>query len=133
MDMQVNNKKLKIRVVFLIFLIFFINYLAQNFYWYYSIASFDMFMHFLGGFWIGLALFYFLDIRDFNLKIFLKILFGVLLIGIFWEIFEIFVNNLYFAKYPFDIIDTIEDVFFDLLGGLCAIWYFQKRIKKNLN
>jgi len=94
-----------------------------------------MIMHFLGGFWIGLTFFYFfpntLESQKLSLGLILKIILGVLLIGIAWEIFEFIFNN-YFAQNPFNSLDTTSDIFFDIAGGAFAILYFLKRIMLQL-
>lgn len=84
-------------------------------------------MHFLGGFWLGLASIYLFSIKENSLKSILKILFIVLLIGIGWEVFEIYIDK-FITQNSFDFLDTISDLLFDLLGGLSAILYFKKRI-----
>jgi hypothetical protein len=114
------------------FFIFLVNFLANKFYWYFSIWWFDMPMHFLGGFWIGLAFVFLFPPKDSSMTSVFKIIFFVLLIGVGWEVFEIFFNN-YLAQNPFNMLDTISDVFFDLSGGLCAILYlWRKQQKKQL-
>lgn len=124
----VDRKKLLLRVAFLICFIFLINALAIKFYWYYSIKWFDMPMHFLGGFWVGLAFLWFLNIKSTDKISVYKIILGVLFVGLCWEVFEFFVNNLYLARYPFDKTDTIQDLFFDLFGGFLSVIYFKNRI-----
>lgn len=130
MNTIVDRKKLFFRVAFLICFIFLVNVLAIKFYWYYSIKWFDMPMHFLGGFWVGLALLWFFNVKFIDKNYIYKIILGVLFVGLCWEIFEFFVNNLYLARYPFDIVDTIQDVFFDLFGGFLSLIYFKHRIMK---
>lgn len=79
-------------------------------------------MHFLGGLWVGFVYLYFFSRDNNSLDIILKIMLFVLLIGLGWEFYEIlFVNIL--AQNPFNTLDTISDIFFDLSGGLCAILY----------
>ena len=116
-----------IRLVSLIFFIFLVNYLAMQFYWYSSIWYFDMPMHFLGGFWLGLAIIWFFKIQYISFRLILKIILGVLLIGIFWEFFEILVNN-YTIQNSFNTLDTVSDILFDISGGFFAVLYFLKRI-----
>jgi hypothetical protein len=82
-------------------------------------------MHFLGGFWVGLFLLWFLFEENFSKTFFLKIVLGVLLVGGLWEVYEVLINNIY-AQNPFDALDTASDIFFDLSGGLCAILYLWK-------
>jgi len=81
-----------------------------------------MIMHFLGGFWVGLAYFYIFLLQNMSSRLIFKILFSVLIIGVGWEVYEILVNDI-LAQNPFNYIDTVSDLFFDLFGGLCAILY----------
>jgi uncharacterized BrkB/YihY/UPF0761 family membrane protein len=122
-----DKKKLLIRLTSLILFIFAINVLANKFYWYYSIWYFDMPMHFLGGFWLSLALVWLFPLSNVNSKYISKIILGALLIGIFWELFEILFNN-YIAQNPFNTLDTLSDIFFDLAGATAGVLYFLKRI-----
>jgi hypothetical protein len=121
-----DRKKLLTRIIFLIFFIFLINYLAQEFYWYSSIWYFDMPMHFLGGFWLGLVSLYLFPSEDRSWKYIFKVFFTVLLIGIGWEIFEILIDK-FITFNNFNSLDTLSDLFFDLAGGLSAVFYFFRR------
>lgn len=121
-----NRKKLLQHLVFLMFFIFITDLLAKGFYWYYSISWFDMLMHFLGGFWVGLFFLYvFYDKNQFSKKL-LAVILGVLLIGVLWEVFEFFLNVI--AHDTFSIADTLSDIFFDLVGGFLAIFFYFKKI-----
>ena len=133
---RIDRKKLIKRLIFLILFIFIMSFIADRFYWYFSIWYFDMFMHFIGGFWIGLVSFYlfftfnknsFLDFNALTLKFVLKILVCVLLIGICWEVFEILVNSVTIQD-SFNYLDTFSDILFDLSGGAFATLYLMKRI-----
>jgi hypothetical protein len=127
------RKELFKRIAITIFLIFILNFIAGKFYWYYTIWYFDIFMHIFGGFFIALLLFWFLHIKEISLKTILKIIFGVFIIGVSWEIFEIVFNNI-IAGDPFNILDTVSDIFCDLAGSCFAITYFYKKINfKNEN
>lgn len=134
-----NAKRFLNQIVLLIFFIFILNYLAGKFYWYSAIWYFDMIMHFLGGLWSGLACIWFFSrvsqsfstsLGSISFNTVLKILFGVLAIGIAWEIFELYFIN-HIASNPFDLRDTISDIFFDLSGGIFAILYFFYKIMPN--
>ena len=122
------RKKLSITVLALVFFILILNYAAMKFHWYYSLPWFDMLMHFLGGLWLGLAFVWLYPAGT----SYLKIIAGVLLVGIFWEIFELIVNN-YFPNEPLDWGDTLSDLSFDMLGGGVAVFYLinQKRDARN--
>lgn len=126
-----NRKKLFIRLAVLIFLILVANFTANKFYWYSSIPYFDMIMHFLGGFWLALLFIWLYNKEKLNSINILKVMLSILAIGVVWELFEIIVNNS-LAKNPFDAGDTLSDLFFDLFGGVCALWYVSKRIMKKV-
>ena len=117
------------RLASLIFLIFLLNYLAEKFYWYSAIWWFDMLMHFLGGFWLGLLFFYIFPPKDNLIRSAIGALLFVLFIGLGWELFEVALNNM-IAGETFDYVDTISDLFFDLSGGLCAILFIWKKSPK---
>jgi len=125
-----DRKRLLKHLVFLVFFIFIANLLAQQFYWYFSIWYFDMFMHFLGGFWVGLVFLWFFSRESTSLEPFLqlifKVIFAVLMVGILWEIFEISIDKIIIQN-PFNALDTFSDIFFDLTGGLVAVLYFLKK------
>lgn len=115
-------------LIYLIFFILVMNFLANKFYWYSSIWYLDIIMHFLGGLWLGLAFIYLFSPQDHSFNSVFKILLFVLLIGVGWEVFEIAVNDV-ITKNPFNYLDTLSDIFFDLSGGLCAILYVWSRTK----
>ena len=127
---MMDRKRLLKHLVFLVFFIFIANLLAQQFYWYFSIWYFDMFMHFLGGFWVGLVFLWFFSRESTSLEPFLqlifKVIFAVLMVGILWEIFEISIDKIIIQN-PFNALDTFSDIFFDLTGGLVAVLYFFKK------
>ncbi len=115
------------QIVFLMFFMFITDYLARIFYWYYSVSWFDMPMHFLGGLWLGLFFIYVLYQKTpFSTSIF-KIILGVAIIGLSWELFQLIVKN-GIGQTRFDALDTISDIFFDLAGGSFAIFLYFKEI-----
>ena len=135
MDNIIDRKKLLRPLFFLMLLIFTANSLALAFHWYYSIWWFDMLMHFLGGLWEGLFFIWFFSSPDIGeslrlspepknfTRLITKTVLFVLLIGVLWEFFEFFTNN-YIGSDPFNILDTVSDIFFDLAGGTFAVLYF---------
>ena len=127
MDLMVNKQKLKIRLALVTFLVYFLNTIATKFYWYYSIWWFDVLMHFLGGVWVTFILFWFFPVTPLSKNYFPKLILGILFVGLGWEVFEIIFNNI-IAGITFDLFDTLSDVFFDMLGGVLAVFYFSKRI-----
>lgn len=123
------REKLFRNLTWLVVLIFIVNYFANKFYWYYSIWWFDMPMHFSGGLWLG-AVYVWWRLRG-DTKVTLdkstwpSVVGWVLLVGVGWEVFEYFFIN-YMALNAFDLLDTLSDLFFDLLGGCLAVWYLGK-------
>jgi hypothetical protein len=127
MDSFTDRKRLSIPFYSLIILIFVLNSVATKFSWYFSVWYFDMIMHFLGGFWIGLAYVYLLSPEDKSISTVFKILLFVIFIGIGWEVYEIWVNEIIIQN-PLNFLDIISDILFDLSGGTLAILYFFKKI-----
>jgi len=84
-------------------------------------------MHFLGGVWLGLIFIWFFKLNEIRIKVILKIILCVLLVGILWEFFENIVNS-YTTQNIFNVLDTISDILFDLSGGLFSIFYFLRYI-----
>ena len=119
-------KKILIYLTTLMFFMFGGNFLTTKFYWYYSIWWFDIVMHFLGGFWVGLF-FVFLFLRKGNIPKFVYIIFLSLFIGVLWEAFEFWMHNI-IAGIPFSITDPLSDILFDLVGACLAVFYFSKFI-----
>lgn len=125
-----DRKKLLKTLASLIFAIFLVHFVASKFYLYYSVWYLDILMHFLGGFWIGLLYFYLFPPKENSAVSFLKVFLFVFGLGIGWEVFEMMVNDI-IAQNPFDYLDTISDLFFDLFGGFCAILYIRYGQKKS--
>lgn len=84
-------------------------------------------MHFLGGLWVSLTIIWLFSIQSLSLRSTLYIVLGILLVGVLWEFFELYFIN-HVAQNPFNITDTLSDIFFDLAGGFLAILYFFKKI-----
>jgi len=122
-----SKKKLLVRITSLILFILVLDLLAYKFYWYYSIWWFDMPMHILGSLWVGLVFVWFLKPTDLSFNTILKIILGVLTIGLLWEIFELFAYN-FVTQTPFNALDTMSDICFDLAGAGLAILYFARKI-----
>ncbi len=59
-----------------------------------------------------------------------KVIVSVLVVGILYELYEFLFYN-YFGQNPFNTLDTISDIFFDLAGASFAILYFLKGIMSN--
>lgn len=109
----------------LIIFIFLANAVANKFYWYSSIWYFDIFMHFLGGFWVGILALYVVRAKEISPTLLGKIISAVLIIGLGWEIFEIVVDRV-ISRNAFNALDSSADIFFDCAGGVAAVFYYLK-------
>jgi hypothetical protein len=125
-----DKKKLLKTLIFLMLFIFGLDFLGRTFYWYYTVWYFDIITHFLGGFWVALFFLYTFLLFDKKAGIF-RILLGVLLIGILWEIFEYIVFNR-IGGTPFDSFDTSLDIVMDMVGGVASMFYVYRRIFSRL-
>jgi hypothetical protein len=94
-------------------------------------------MHFLGGFLVAIfTIFILYSYSDFeNLKkhkifLFSLIIGATLVVGLGWELWEIFVG---FTNTFRDLNDTIMDIVMDTVGAISAIYYSKKILweKKN--
>ena len=130
---EINKKKLIVRIASIILLIFVLNSLAMKFHWYFSIWYFDMPMHLLGGFWLGLVFILLFKPKSFSFNEIVQIILGFLFVALSWEVFEILIDKT-ITQNPFNILDTFSDICFGLTGSLISVIYFLKRImiKKNI-
>ena len=125
-----NRKRLLKHLVFLMFFMFLADFLAHYFFWYSLISYFDVIMHTLGGFWVGMFFFYIFSMGNGvprSGKLFLRVVLCTLMIGLLWEFFEYVVFNI-IAVTSWDGVDTSSDIFFDILGALFSCFYFSKFI-----
>jgi len=124
--------------LFIVILVFHTLAVINN--WYWTCNWIDMPMHFLGGLWLALLFFYFINpklspygrppegrqINNYEWLITLISVLGfVILVGVLWEFFE-FLFDVFIASKGYLAVaqqgtaDTMADLFFDLLGGLVA-------------
>ncbi len=106
--------------------------LALEYYLYWTVWWFDILMHFLGGFWIGLIVLWFykafLGERARSDHGYLVSLLGVILVGVAWEVMEL-LGGLTGGEegYAFD---TILDLIMDIVGAIVATYVvFRKSLK----
>jgi|AntRauTorckE6833_2_1112554.scaffolds.fasta_scaffold00357_27 hypothetical protein len=114
-----------------------LHYVSLELYLYWTISWFDILMHFLGGFLVAIfTIFILYSYSDFeNLKkhkifLFSLIIGATLVVGLGWELWEIFVG---FTNTFRDLNDTIMDIVMDTVGAISAIYYSKKILweKKN--
>jgi len=114
---------------------------AYFFYWYTTIWYFDMPMHFIGGYFIGIALMYILGYRlqvtgfnkeniDNNKNLNTKYLILILLaffIGFLWEVYE-FAVDAYFNTHLIVLLDSFSDLCFDMAGAVTAFFFIDRHM-----
>lgn len=76
---------------------------------------------------MGILALYFLAPKAVSLQLILKTLSVVILVGVGWEIFEALVDSA-ISRNGFNFLDTSSDIFFDVAGGIVAIFYYMKNI-----
>ena len=97
--------------------------------YYYTIDSYDIFMHIAGG--AGIGLFVAALLRSYRYGAFFSrrnIILGVIVVGIVWELFEIFyelTGHPLWTKLYY--IDTIKDMIDDVLGGAIVAYIIGKK------
>jgi len=111
-----------------------LHYISLKLFLYWTIWWFDILMHFLGGFLISIFIIFVLySYTNFeSLKKHRILLFGLiigltLVVGLTWELWEIFVG---FTNTLKDLNDTIMDVVMDTIGSISAIYYSRKTLWK---
>ena len=96
---------------------------AVEYFLYWRIWWLDIPMHFLGGFWVGLAAIYLLSKYEISkYKCFFAVMFIVFIIGLSWEVFEFTLDTLITFKKQ-NSLDSSSDMFFDLAGGVVSYLY----------
>ncbi len=95
---------------------------------YFKIWWLDIPMHLWGGVCVALAALatYQVYPRTVDqLSLWIGVVLAVLVVGAFWELYEIALNNLYHID-RFDLIDMISDLINDTLGALAALFVSKK-------
>lgn len=116
-------------IFFLSIIIAALHYIALTLFFYWTVSWFDIFMHLLGGFIIGLiAIFILLNnfrigiLEDKKVTLILVLSF-VLIIGLGWELWELFFGLTNILE---DKLDTVIDLIMDFIGGYFAFLYGKK-------
>jgi uncharacterized membrane-anchored protein len=129
------KKPLLKELFFTSLLVLILHVIALKFFLYWSTDWFDILMHLLGGVVIGLlAMFLFYTSgymkfpKDHLGSIFAMTIGAVLLVGLTWELWEIFVG---FTDVLDDQADTMLDLVMDTIGGFVAFGYGKKFVWKD--
>lgn len=91
---------------------------------------FDMIVHFCGGAMVGVLIYTALFRRMNPLTAFLYGTLGVLCIGLAWEYFE-YIAGLASPLEVGYVADTILDLVSDVSGGLCALYFSYRIVRKH--
>lgn len=81
-------------------------------------------MHTLGGLFVSLIASYFFVRKNISIN-FYKMIIAVLCVGIAWEVFEFAIGTISFLDYK----DSLSDIVFDFIGGICGYVYFRMNNK----
>lgn len=122
-----------LKIIFeLIVFIAAVHFVSLKFYLYYEFWWLDIVMHFLGGLWVALSLFWLFDFaRLFKINfskishLILSAVFLTILVAIAWEIFELQFGITSFLEADY-LEDTIFDIFVGFSGALTASLAFLK-------
>ncbi len=132
---MIEKHKIFIRAVFLLALVYFLNYLAEVFYLHWTTWWYDVMLHHLGGACAGTAFLYFYF--DFlKLSRFEKVkavgytFMFVLFIGVAWEIYELLHHDTSLSNGIYYYRDTISDLIADSVGGFFAAYFSFKHFEK---
>lgn len=131
--METTRKSVLIKLMFFAIFVAICNLIALKFYLYWTHKWVDIPMHIFGGALvslIGLWVIYFSPFRKFFLgnskKVYITSVLIAFIVGFLWEVFEL---RFGLISYSFiERVDSIKDLFDDIIGALIAGWYF---IKKN--
>ena len=131
---KITNRPFLIPTVSVGLLVAGLHHFATTFSLYWTLEWFDIPMHFLGGLWVGyfaLLLFFSsglikvtINVRNAGL-IFLIVIFSVLVVGLTWELWELFVG---LSDRLTDRLDSFVDIIMDLIGGTVAFYYGNKKL-----
>ena len=111
---------------YLVVFIFVLNMIAHFFYWYVSIAQFDMWMHTLGGVFLALFAGALWSRKVSRLSIGHTIAFVlgfVIVVGVGWEVFEYIVQYLIKGSVLAHFADSVSDLVCDIVGGVIGLCF----------
>jgi hypothetical protein len=134
--LRILKAKLFKEALALLFLILFLEFLAEFFYFHWEYWWYDVMLHGLGGFCVSMAFmsfWYYLFGRSIEnkRKIILYAFVAVLVVGISWEIFELKIGATELSDGIYYLRDTFSDLLMDLSGGFFGTLFSLNLISKN--
>ncbi len=133
---MIEKHRLFLRAVSILVLVYFLNYLAEIFYFHWTVWWYDVILHHLGGACAGTAFLYFyfnfLIISKFEKLKAIKLTFiFVLFVGVVWEIYELLHGDTSFSDGIYYYRDTVSDLIADSNGGFFAVYLSFKHFERN--
>lgn len=134
-SLMIEKHKLFLRAFIILALVGFLNYLAEVFYFHWTLWWYDIILHHLGGACAGTAFLYFyfdfFKLSKFDKIKAVKLTFlFVLFIGVAWEIYELLHHDTSLADGVYYYRDTISDLIADSVGGFFAVIFSFKHFEK---
>jgi hypothetical protein len=130
--MEITRKSVLIKLMFFAIFVAICNLIALKFYLYWTNKWVDIPMHIFGGALvslIGLWVIYFSPFRKILLnnpkKVYIISVLIAFIVGFLWEVFELQFGLISYSF--FDRVDSIKDLFDDIIGALIAGWYFVRK------
>ncbi len=113
-----------------------LNWFVSMMYLHWTIWWIDIILHFLGGLSVALFFLWFcatkFDLKNWSSR---KILFAVLgcviLVGVLWELYELYFGLTFLSDGLSYFADTFSDLIMDVVGGLTGFLYIQLLLKNN--
>ena len=112
-----------------------LNFFADKLYLHWSAGWFDIVLHFLGGLCVAMFALWLISAK-FELKnwssrkISMVAVFGALLIGVLWEIYELYFGITFLSDGARYFADTAKDLTMDLVGGFFGFLWAVRLLKK---
>lgn len=122
---MIKNKLFR-NTFWLLFFIGVLNLFATYLYFYWTSSWFDLLMHFLGGFWVAMVAVSLWAVFNKNKTTYPKIFTIVLwvtMVGVLWEVFELWIGATELSDGINFITDTLSDILMDILGGILGTKY----------
>ena len=112
-----------------------LNWFSTKLYLYWTVWWIDMVVHFFGGLTVGLAVMwlcsYGMDFKNWSLKKILTFsVIGSLLVGVMWELYELYFGITLLRDGMVYWIDTSSDLLMDMVGGIFGFLYVSRLLKK---
>ena len=103
---------------------------------FWTVSWYDIPVHFLGGFWVGSMVVWFISQRKSQVslsyrKLFVTVLAWTILVGLLWEVFELAIGVTSFLDGFNYVSDTSKDLLMDTLGGFLVAWINKSSLISN--